>query len=239
MGASSGPDLVTSGLILYLDAGNPASYPGSGTSWRDISGNGRNGTLVNSPTFSASNIGSLVFNGTTQYVDGIGAITDFAFIQNTGVYTISAWVRLTSFNTDVYIMGNNDGASASKGFYLGVPSTSSSSLILVLSRATAGSWTLAQTVTNFFTDSNWVNITCVGNGVNNQFYRNGVAFSTAGAFNAFSSGNSLATLGLGRINNFNSYYWPGNISTVSIYNRALTAAEVYQNYVATRGRYGL
>jgi hypothetical protein len=237
MASSYYPKIVTSGMVLYLDAGNRDSYAGSGTTWRDLSGNGRNGTLVNSPTFSGANVGSLAFNGTTQYVDSIGGVSDFSFIQNTAVYTICGWVKLSSLNTDVYFIGNNDGASASKGFFLGVPSSSNTSANLVLSRGTAGSWTLSHTVTNFFTDFNWVNITCVGNGSNNQFYRNGTAFSTSQVFNATSSGDSLRPLGLARINSYSSYYWPGNISNVSIYNRALSAAEVLQNFNAMRGRF--
>jgi hypothetical protein len=63
MSSSSGPDIITNGLVLSLDAANRFSYPGSGTTWTDRSGNGNNGTLVSSPTFSGGNGGSLGFNG--------------------------------------------------------------------------------------------------------------------------------------------------------------------------------
>ena len=61
----SAGSIITSGLILNLDAGNVASYPGSGTTWTDLSGNGNNGTLINGPTFNSSNGGSILFDALT------------------------------------------------------------------------------------------------------------------------------------------------------------------------------
>jgi hypothetical protein len=62
------PRIVTDGLVLALDAANSLSYPGSGTTWTDLSGKGNNGTLVNGPTFSPTNGGSIVFDGTNDYI---------------------------------------------------------------------------------------------------------------------------------------------------------------------------
>ena len=62
-----GPRIVTDGLVLCLDAGNSKSYPGSGTAWNDLSRNGNNGTL-NGPTFNSADRGSIVFDGTNDYV---------------------------------------------------------------------------------------------------------------------------------------------------------------------------
>ena len=67
MGLSHSPSLVMNGLVLCLDAGNSKSYPGTGTTWTDLSGNGNNGTLTNGPTYSSANGGSLVFDGTNDY----------------------------------------------------------------------------------------------------------------------------------------------------------------------------
>jgi hypothetical protein len=63
MSIYAGPDIADSGLTLCLDAGNPVSYPGSGTTWRDVSGQGNNGILVDGPTFNSANGGVLVFTG--------------------------------------------------------------------------------------------------------------------------------------------------------------------------------
>ncbi len=67
--------VVTSGLQLYLDAGNASSYSGSGTTWTDLSVNSRNGTLTNGPTYSATNGGSIVFDGTNDFVQCSGSLT--------------------------------------------------------------------------------------------------------------------------------------------------------------------
>ena len=63
-----GPRIVSNGLVLCLDAANKRSYPGTGTTWTDLSGNSNNGTLTNGPTFSAGNMGSILFDGTNDYV---------------------------------------------------------------------------------------------------------------------------------------------------------------------------
>ena len=68
MSLSRGPKIVTNGLVLYLDAANKKSYPGSGTTWTDLSGNNNTGTLTNGPTFDSNNGGSIVFDGTNDYV---------------------------------------------------------------------------------------------------------------------------------------------------------------------------
>jgi len=75
MATNYNPKITTDGLVLCLDAANPKSYPGSGTAWFDISGNSRNGTLTNSPTFSSSNQGYFSFDGTDDFV----SITDTAY----------------------------------------------------------------------------------------------------------------------------------------------------------------
>jgi len=69
MGIARGPKIVTSGLVLALDAADKLSYRGSGTTWRDLSGNNNTGTLTNGPTFNAGNLGSIVFDGTNDYVN--------------------------------------------------------------------------------------------------------------------------------------------------------------------------
>jgi hypothetical protein len=80
--------IITSGLLLNLDAGNTASYPGTGTTWTDLSGNGYNGTLTNGPTYSSSNGGTIVFDGTND-------VASFGNILNIGLssWTMSCWVK--------------------------------------------------------------------------------------------------------------------------------------------------
>jgi hypothetical protein len=105
MASIGGPNIVTDGLVLALDAANTKSYPGSGTVWKDLSGNGNNGTLINGPTFDTGNLGSIEF-------DGVDDWTSFGNILNTGTsdFTISAWVKSTSTAT-----GNNNGIVYKRG----------------------------------------------------------------------------------------------------------------------------
>ena len=94
MGLAHSPSLVMNGLTLCLDAGNTKSYPGSGTTWTDLSGKGNTGTLVNTPTYSGVNGGTLSFNGSSQYVN-CGNATN---LQIT-VGTISAWFNANNGNS--------------------------------------------------------------------------------------------------------------------------------------------
>jgi hypothetical protein len=231
-------NIVKNGLVFDLDAAKSDSYPKSGTVWRDVSGFQNNGTLTNGPTFDSNNGGSIVFDGVDDYVTDIGLASTFSFIQNTGIFTISTWVKLTDLSIARYFIGNNDGTTGSKGFYLGYSGVSGR-LWLAITYGVGGQTTLNQIKSNFFTDNNWVLVTCVGNGTTCQFYKNGTSFDTPGNFGTFSTGDSTRVLSVGRINNFNSSYWSGNVALTQIYNRSLSPSEVLQNYNATKGRYGL
>jgi hypothetical protein len=84
------PKIVTDGLVLYLDAANTRSYPGTGTTWSDLSRGGNNGSLINGPTFNSANGGSIVFDGSNDYVD-CGNIDD---IKNASQVSISIWTYI-------------------------------------------------------------------------------------------------------------------------------------------------
>ena len=90
MGAGYGPSIITDGLVLNLDAANKRSYPGSGTTWHDLTKNKVIGTLTNGPTYSG---GSLVFNGTSSYIT-LGTNSNLNF--GTGDFTIDCWYKLSA-----------------------------------------------------------------------------------------------------------------------------------------------
>ena len=69
MAFNRGPKIVTQGLVLALDAASNNSYPGSGTTWKDLSGNNNTGTLVNGPTFSSANGGTFILDGSNDYIN--------------------------------------------------------------------------------------------------------------------------------------------------------------------------
>jgi hypothetical protein len=227
MSAHGGPEIVDSGLILTLDAGNPRSYPGTGTTWVDLSGNGNNGTLVGSPTYSSTNGGNLVFSG-TNYATAATANSLFNF--GTGDFSMFMWFK-SSYKSNYLTIASLDNASSGNGIvFYGNPSNgvfrtwvANSALNGNIDICT-GIWTqigitrLSGLVTQYINGLNTSTFTAAGSLLTNQTLALGSNVSTGpGSYGGF----------------------PGSISTVNIYNRALSAAEVLQNYNALRGRYAL
>ena len=233
------PKIVTDGLVSYLDAANPKSFVSGSTVWNDLSKNSANGTLTNGPLYNSANGGSIVFDGTDDFVDNIGLVSSFSFIQNTGIYTISAWVKPSVLNKEMYILGNNNGTTTQKGFYFGTGN--GTSITMFVTRGVVSSPVVNLTVNNFFLNTtDWVNIVIVGNGVTNQFYRNGVVSGATSNTSTLSVGDSSFSLGLGFVKNTTtSWLWNGSIAQTQIYNRALSVQEVQQNYNTIKSRFGL
>ena len=97
MAFSYSPKIITDGLVLYLDAANPYSYVSGSTAWNDISRGGNNGTLINGPTFSIESLGSIVFDGTNDYV----AATNLTG-STTNSFTLETWVNFTNANSPTF-----------------------------------------------------------------------------------------------------------------------------------------
>jgi hypothetical protein len=212
MGLSHRPSIITQNLSLCLDAANSKSYPGSGTIWTDLSGNGNNGTLVNGVGYTSDNLGSLVFDGVNDYVT-----SSFTFTAGQAV-TISGWLYSTA------------STSAYRNF---VDTLSTRPMI----------WWDTEGKIEFDTGSGyrtpsvyrnqWVYVALVkpsGTTVA-SYYVNGVFASNGGV--SYSVPASTPTW----FNRSAGQTWIGNCSNVSIYNRALTAQEIQQNFIATRSRF--
>jgi hypothetical protein len=229
MGAAAGPDIVTDGLVLCLDAANPESYPGTGTTWSDLSRNGNNGTLTNGPTFSSDNLGSIVFDG----VDDVITFSTWEDISGeTGVspITMESWFRVDDTPPNS-VMGYLGFTSATNIFKF----MNTTHLFLDTYNTTTSSRTLVNTILNFSNYfGQWVNVCGVSDGNSVKTYFNGNLVSTA-------------TITLGDISSLNfsigegmGYYrFIGNNSSCKLYNRALTASEIQQNFNALRGRYNI
>jgi Concanavalin A-like lectin/glucanases superfamily len=230
--------IPTNGLVLSLDAQNTNLYAVSTTTAYDVSGNNNNGTLTNGTQYVANGDGSWNFDAVDDYIDNIGTTSSFSFIQNTGIFTICAWVRLTEFSTTQRaIMGNNRNVTTEKGFLL-ARGTASNRIRFVITNG--GGNVFSQQWDNYFLDDNWVFVTIVGNGTNVIYYRNGTLFQNGSNLGTLATGDSTRTLSVGRITNLSSsFFWSGNISQTSIYNRALTQTEITTIYNATKSRYGL
>jgi hypothetical protein len=227
MSAYGGPDIVDSDLILALDAGNARSYPGTGTTWADLSGNGGTGTLVGSPTYSSTNGGSLVFSG-TNYATAATANSLFNF--GTGNFSMFMWIKCAATNNYITI-GSLDNSASGNGIVFYGQTGSGYFRTWVAGVVNVGTIVVCS--------GNWINIGITRSSGTVIQYVNGLSNSTFTAANSLLTNQTLA-LGSNYSSRAGDYAgFPGNIANVNIYNRALSAAEVLQNYNALRGRYGL
>ena len=217
MSTKYSPKIITNGLVLSLDAANNKSYPRSGTTWTDLSGNNNNGTLTNGPTFSAGNQGSIVFDGTNDYVNISSLIT------GNQSFSWGAWINPTATGTPV-LFGNVSAGLAMLSYW-----DSANNKVRV------GTWGLDRlTSGTAILPSNWAYTFWTWNGTTLTSYTNGIADGTATGF-SFNISNTYTTIG----NAVNSQYFNGRISQTFIYNRTLSATEVLQNYNVTKTRFGL
>lgn len=225
-----------SSLVLYLDAANPKSYVSGSTIWTDVSRGGNAGTFVGGVSYNSSNNGSLLFNGSTDYVN-LG--TSFSIPQNG---TISFWTKLTnSIILGVYT-GNQRPFGINGNFELrwgGL--TGFDNAYLQADMGFSGPASINNGVTLQSTTANWYNTTwyniCVTySTTNNQckMYIQSVLEDTKGVTNPTGlTGNFYIGRSTG------GGYFGGRISNFMFYNRVLSATEVLQNYNALKGRYGL
>jgi hypothetical protein len=245
MGITYNPRTITDGLVLCLDAGNPKSYPGSGTTWTDLSGNGNNGTLVNGPTYSSSNGGNFNFDetGTNEYVST--SISNF-FTSYSQQITMEAWVYIPSSATwsngyygNIFTRGNFSGSH-------GLWRSSTNNRVLFycrqldpfdaqnsfadISRDTwyqlVGVWDAGTKiyVNGELIDSDSASFTGETQNNENEAY---------GGWGSFKIGQNSGAAGAG------GNYFTGNQAAHKIYNRALTPQEIKQNFNATRSRFSI
>ena len=230
--------IPTDGLVLSLDAQNTNLYATSPTTAYDISGNNYNGTLTNGVQYVANGDGSWSFDQVDDSIANVGDVSSFSFIQNTGIFTVCAWVRLTQFTTtQSAIMGNNRNVTTEKGFLI-AKGTSSNAIRVVLTNGSGTNSLFTQQINNYFLNDNWVFVTIVGDGTKVIFYRNGSLFQNGNNLGTLSEGDSTRTLSVGRVN-ASTLWWSGNISQTSIYDIDLSSTEISTIYNATKSRYGL
>jgi hypothetical protein len=228
MGTNYNPQIVTSGLVLAIDAANRKSYPGSGASWNDLSGNNNHLTLYNSPTFGPTNQGTISFNGTTQYAGIANTSCSNNFKSMTNGYTTivgfrsnesnAGWHSICSFGDGLnyvdlwYNAGSGCFGSDAQSHY---PSTAP----------------LINAGFNIYTHSY--------SGTVSKIYRNGVLLDTknitqgvlaSGQYNFCIAASPETPI---------AYYHNMDVNFFTIYNTVLTDEQVLQNFNAIKGRYGL
>ncbi len=224
MGAFGGPDIITDGLALAVDAGSTRSYPGSGTTTTSLVSS-NTGSLINGVGFSSDNGGTFVFDGVNDYIAFDTTLT-FSSANLTSV----AWVKLDSYPLQNSSIGfSPDSGTAGFRIY----SISATSLG-VWTRSTVGGAPSIAT-TNGIPLNEWVQVTFVLNGTNGKLYKNGIQILT-GTFTQTPAALSSAPVWLSRYSG-GGYYVDGKTASALLYNRALTAAEVLQNYNAQKNRF--
>ena len=228
MSLSHSPSLVLPGLSLCLDAANSKSYPGSGTTWTDLSGRGNNGTLVNGVGYNSSNLGSLSFDGVNDYVN----LTSASLLPvGTSNRTIVAFVRTpTSFGSLNHVIhwgGSLPVFQTDTSFGLAI--TSGGGL-------TTHTWNATPQQGTVVAETNYcLAVSYTHSSTLHRFWINGVS-QGAGVARSINTGTAQAVVGT-RISPFE--YWGGRIYNVMVYNRSLTDAEIQQNFNALRSRFSI
>jgi hypothetical protein len=235
---SGGPNIVTDGLVFNLDAANVKSYPGSGTTWRDLSRSGNNGTLTNGPTFSSANGGNLVFDGIDDYIITPNSTT----LNITSTITLESWIKSTALANSSHgdgIFSKGLSADNNSGVYETLL-IQSGGINYPFFRMRIGVTTPAYSPTNIpITLNQLYHIASIYNGSIIRIFVNGVESGTGlSTTGTIQSNTQELTLGVRYIRGSDSYF-NGNIYSGRIYNRALSATEVLQNYNATKTRFGL
>jgi hypothetical protein len=245
-----GPDIVSDGLVLYLDAGSPNSYrPDFGTTWKDMSGFNNSGSLINGPTYSSANGGSIVFDGVDDYVVPPNSTFNYS-PGTTGEISLEMWIYPTGPYTSYTAEPptTNLGPFLGQGYFansagwgLGVVTASGNNywVFQVRNFGTIVSSTLISDL--IFTNNNWYHI--IGTFTRNDFSRLYVnsqlkSSNSSTSLNGVSITPSTSDAAIAR-GGFLPLYSGCKIPVARIYNRALSASEIQQNYNAQKSRFGL
>ena len=225
---TNNPRIVTDGLVLCLDANATSSYPGSGTTWYDISGNGYNFTLTNGTSYSSDANGSFYFDGTDDSIQG-SSNTNTRLANTIQTISIFAYIRSVGPNTyaEIYHVGGN-------GYHLVKWMPSGVSIAI-----NTNFYSNVISVSNAYNE--WMDITCVIDWSNDIFklYKNGSFVNSTGIVpTTYAYGNpTVVAIGDNNSTGNTGDFLKGSIGPVRIYNRELTASEVLQNYNAQKSRF--
>jgi hypothetical protein len=237
MASLGGPNIITNGLVLQLDAANAKSYVSGSATWRDLSGNNNTGSLGVSgsgtiPTYNNINGGVLTFNGNNNYVNLGSSPINFP----TGNITVLSWCRVSAFNSTWNIIitkwfSTIGAPGGSFDFHFSIKNNGFTNRQNLYTTSNSDIYSTTPLFTN-----TWYNIgfTLVNGGLL-QFYLNGIQDGSVSPVTRTYGSDSLI-MGDSRSS---LYALNGNVANSQIYNRALSASEIFQNYNATKGRFGL
>ena len=250
MAVSAGPDIVENGLVMCLDAGNRRSYSGTGTGWANLIGLNKNAILVNGPTFSNQNIGSISFDGSDDYVNTELLNTDLPSIN----CSLEIWFNSGTIINNKFTTLGGQRSSADNKTPLGLwiearnswPGNYSSNYgVLGITRGTVITADLAiKSPPGSIVNNTWYQVCLVSSTLDTKLYINGVLISTV--ISSGSQDNStVGSFGVGCFGiSENLLQYPSNlsnqfISIMNVYNRALSSQEISQNFNALRGRFNI
>jgi hypothetical protein len=256
MSLGHGASIVRDGLVLHLDAASERSYSGSGTTWYDLSGNNRNGSINNSPTINAN---SFTFDG----VDDNISFPNLVDLSHTDAITISFWCKLNSFTETnggihgILLEATNNFNSNTDGFYIGVGDDSTSTFndefpISLNLKGNTG-YNIHGYDKTSVNDLEWHHWTCIfnkgvgalngTNPVESEFYVDAVSkpvttfvSTSLRTNNTNNFGETTFYIG-GRTGT--SYNLDFDLGAFSIYDKVLSQTEITKNFNALRGRYGI
>jgi hypothetical protein len=218
MGIDIGPIEATDLLVLHLDAANTRSYPGSGNTVYDLSGSGNTSALTNGPTYLSSNLGAFVLDGSNDYI----LVNSQANILSKTAYTKIAYIYISNFATVNNIISG--GFSGQHAFWMFGT--------VRLNAGHNGSWATVVGATTLSLNTWYFAAVTYSNSTGWKLYLNGREDGTSADTTTFTGNQEISIGSYSTANNFT-----GRIASVQVYNRALTATEIFQNYHATKGRY--
>jgi hypothetical protein len=225
----SGADSIyKSGLVMYLDAANYKSYTSGSTVWTDLSGNKNHGTLINGPTFNSGNGGSVVFDGVNDSVSvtyNAASMGGWATAQSIIIWEYHTFTtgRRNIWNQAYggYGTWTCEGGNNISYYYGNAGNDNSPYTFLASPTISTGRWNML-VITRDASQVKW-------------YVNNSNVTSMSNPYGTLANTTANITIG----NGYTGTPWVGRIAIVKAYNKALTAAEVLQNYNALKGRFGL
>lgn len=219
MSSYDGPRIVTTGLVLCLDAAEKNSYSGTGTTWRDLSGNGYNGTLQNGIVYNG-------FNGGILYFDGVDDYVSIGNIGSPQTFSCCFWINVTELNKGV---GND---------YRRIIVSSVTANFILIEEAGQISFRVPGVNTTNYTSglltlNRWSHVCCTYDQTYRRIYQDG------NLKNEQSIGAGTVNFGTLSITDVSIQSFKGYISSLQIYNKNLSPAEIKQNYNVLKSRFGL
>ena len=239
MGISGGPNIIEDGLVLALDASDKNSYPGSGTTWKNLAGT-TTGSLTNGPTFSSTNGGLIVFDGVNDYIvlpsqnDAQLPLTGFGSFTgaDTNAYSLEMWIKTSqiagsvSFEAPGLIARDNGDIYCNLTLYNGY----------VYFTRYDNAWLSNLKSTTMVSNNVWHQIVYVNNtNETGSIYIDGISEVTGPSALSGTNYFSPDNIGLG----YSGRYYSGSMANIKFYDKSLNATEILQNYNALKSRFNL